>query len=267
MQMLKLTLFLLLQLSAADIMKRVGENQDREQKERANFLYEEKIHVVTRRTNGKLAREEWTTSSILPSSKGLEKKRQEIHGRYWRKGQYIDFRGEPVPEAGSLDGGLISGFRDDLTDEKTKDGIGQDLYPLATEEQKAYRFELAGEQVVDGRPAYRIRYGPVDKSDLTWAGEALIDKDEFQPVTIYSRFSRRLPFFVRAMLGTDLPGFGFNTRYARVEKDVWFPVSFSTEFRLHAVFFINRNIILSMEAKNFHRTSADSHVTFDDAPH
>ena len=46
--------------SAADIMKKVAENQDREQKERARFIYEENIRVTTRRSNGKLAREEVT---------------------------------------------------------------------------------------------------------------------------------------------------------------------------------------------------------------
>ena len=254
------------QLSADEIMKRVAANQDREQKERSNFLYEESLRVATRRTNGKLAREEWTDSMVIPTVKGIEKKRQSIRGRYWHKGRYEDFKGEPVPEAESLDGGLTSGFRDDLTNDKSKDGIGKDLFPLSTEEQKNYKFELLGEQTVSGRKAYRIRFGPADKNDFTWAGEAIIDEKEFQPMSVYSRLSKRIPFFVRTFLGTDLPGLGFNTQYARIEKDVWFPVSFGTEFRLHAVFFINRTITMSMENKNFRRATVDSHVTYDDKP-
>ena len=253
-------------LSADEFMKRVAVSQDREQKARLNFLYEENLRVTTRRSNGKLAREEWTDSMVIPTVKGIEKKRQSIGGRYWHKGRYVDFKGEPVPEAESLDGGLTSGFRDDLTNDKSKDGIGKDLFPLSTEEQKNYKFELLGEQTVSGRKAYRIRFGPSDKNDFGWAGEAIIDEEEFQPVSVYSRLSKRIPFLFRTLLGTDLPGLGFNTQYARIEKDVWFPVSFGTEFRLRAVFFINRTITMSMENKNFRRATVDSHVTYDDKP-
>lgn len=47
-------------LKADEIMKRVAANQDREQKERAQYLYDQHVKVVIRRTNGKLAREETT---------------------------------------------------------------------------------------------------------------------------------------------------------------------------------------------------------------
>jgi hypothetical protein len=90
--------------SAADIMKKVAENQDREQKERARFIYEENIRVTTRRTNGKLAREEVTDVLVTPTPTGTEKKRQSIRGRYWHKGRYLDFSGDPVPIAAVLTG-------------------------------------------------------------------------------------------------------------------------------------------------------------------
>ncbi|MBV8070462.1 MAG: hypothetical protein JO270_11190, partial [Acidobacteriaceae bacterium] len=76
-------------LSAPEIMKRVAENQDREQKARAAFLYEETIRVDTRRTNGKLAREERADLLVTPTAQGTEKKRRSIAGRYWYKGKYI----------------------------------------------------------------------------------------------------------------------------------------------------------------------------------
>ena len=128
------------------------------------------------------------------------------------------------------------------------------------------KFELLGEQVVGGRKAYRIQFSPADPKEFTWAGEALIDAEELQPVSIHTGLSRRLPLLVRTMLGTDVPGLGFSTRYERVDKDLWFPVSFGTEFRLHAVFFINRTITVSMEAKNFRRATVDSAVHFDAVP-
>ena len=67
---------------------------------------------------------------------------------------------------------------------------------------------------------------------------------------------------VRTLLGTDLPGLGFSTRYKRVGENIWFPVSFGTEFRLRAIFFINRDISVSLENKNFKRTAAESTIQY-----
>ena len=253
------------QLSAPEIMKRVAENQDREQKARAAFLYEETIRVDTRRTNGKLAREERADLLVTPTAQGTEKKRRSIAGRYWYKGKYINFNGEPIPHPDSLDGEIVSSFRDDLTNDKTKDGLGKDLFPLTSDEQKDLKFEIVGERVIAGRKAWIIRFTPADKDEFTWAGEALIDEEEFQPVSVYTRLSRRIPFFVRTVLGTDLPGLGFNVSYARIDKDIWFPVSFGTEFRLRAVFFINRDISVSLENKNFKRATAESQIRYESA--
>jgi hypothetical protein len=253
-------------LSPAEIMKKVAENQDRAQQERAHFVYQQNVHVTTRRTNGKLAREEITDLLVTPTAKGTERKRESIKGRYWYKGRYLAFSGEPVPRQDSLDGGLTAGFRDDLTNDDSKDGIAKDLFPLTSEEQKDLRFELAGEQMVAGRRAYRVRFDPKDRNSFTWAGEALIDEEEFQPVSVYTRLSRRIPFFVRTLLGTDVPGLGFNTQYARIDKDIWFPISFGTEFRLHAVFFINRTITVSLENKNFKRAVVESQIQYQEEP-
>jgi len=249
---------------AADIMKRVAENQDREQKERSRFIYEENIRVTTRRSNGKLAREEITDLLVTPTPAGTEKKRQSIRGRYWHKGRYLDFSGDPVPDPDTLDGGLISGFRDDLTNSESKDGIGKSLFPLTSDEQENLRFELTAKQAVAGRDAYRIRFGPRDAKEFGWTGEALIDVEELQPLSVYTRLSRRIPFFVRTLIGTDVPGLGFSVKYARIDKDVWFRLIKKTEFRLHAVFFINRTITVSMENKNFRRATAESTIHYQD---
>lgn len=244
-------------------MRRVAANQDREQSARGQFVYEEHIRVATRYSSGKLAREEQAKFDVTPTAKGTEKKCVSIEGRYRQKGRYQEFKGEPVPEEDSLDGGLTSGMRSDLTNDDSKDGLGKDLFPLTSEEQKDLQFELEGEVVADGRPAYRIRFKPKDSSDIAWAGEAVIDKEEFQPVSVYTRLSKRLPFFVRGLLGTDVPGLGFNTHYRRLDKDVWFPDSFGTEFRLRAVFFINRTITISMENKNFKRATVDAEIHYE----
>ena len=199
------------ELSAAEIMQRVARNQDRGQTERNQYVYEQHIRVDIRRTNGKLAREENADLLVLPAAKGSTKKTESLKGRYWNHGHYVDFTGDPAPDGTGLDGSLAKSFREDLINDDSKDGIGKDLFPLTTDEQKDLKFTLEGETVVSGRPAYRIAFGPADKNDYTWAGEALIDKEDFQPVSVYTRLSRKLPLFVRTMLGTDVPGLGFAT--------------------------------------------------------
>ena len=72
-----------------------------------------------------------------------------------------------------MDGGLIESLRKDLLhSDGSKDGIAGNLFPL-------------GEQVVQDRKAYRIRFGPANKNDIDWADEALIDARP-PPVQIYS---------------------------------------------------------------------------------
>jgi hypothetical protein len=58
------------------------------------------------------------------------------------------------------------------------------LFPLSTAGQQELKFELAGEQVVSSRKAYRIKFAPTEMNEFAWAGEALIDEEEFQPVSV-----------------------------------------------------------------------------------
>ena len=79
-------------------MERVAVNQDKTQKQRADYIYQQRIRVATRRTSGKLLRQETTLYSVAPTSSGTEKQIKSLDGRYWRKGEYIDYHGEPRPE-------------------------------------------------------------------------------------------------------------------------------------------------------------------------
>jgi len=247
--------------SPEEIMARVAAHQDEALKLREAYVYQQHIRIVTRRTNGKLAREETTDYVVAPTAEGTKKELKTITGRYWKKPAYHDFQGEPRPESDSLDGDLIKDLRDDLANNQSKDGLGRDLFPLTSEEQKKYRFELAGEQTVHDRRAYRVRFRPRQKDESAWAGEALIDAEEFQPLSVFTRLSRRIPFAVRTLLGTDLPGVGFNVEYRRFDDGVWFPVSFGTEFRLRALFFINREITISLENSGFQRAHVETTIT------
>jgi hypothetical protein len=247
-------------LSAESIMARVATNQDRSEKLRSQYIYQQHIRVASRKTNGKVLREETTDYHVVPGPEATERTLQQLTGRYWHGGKYIDFAGNPVPDADSTDGELVHSFREDLTDDKSKDGLARDLFPLTTEEQKTYQFRLIGEETFEGRKTYHIGFTPKDTEDIEWAGEAFIDEDEFQPIYVFSKLSRRIPFGVRTLLGTDLPGIGFAVHYRRQEDGVWFPTSLGSEFRIHVLFFFNRSMSISMENKNFERTHVESKI-------
>ena len=247
-------------LTADEIMVRVAENQDRSETLRKQYVYKQHIHIISHKPGGKLLREETADYDVVPMPDKTEKQLKQLTGHYWHKGKYEEFQGEPAPEEDSLDGSLIQSFRDDLANEKTKDGLAKDLFPLTSEEQKAYNFKLLGQETENGRNVYHISFWPKDKEEITWAGEAYIDAAEFEPVRVFTKLSRRIPFFVRTLLGTDLPGFGFNVVYQRQPDGVWFPATFGTEFRIHAVFFINRDVSIALENSAFEHTHVESRM-------
>lgn len=250
-------------LTAGSIMARVAANQDRSEKVRSEYAYRQQLRVVTRKTNGKLVREETHDFRVVPTPDGTKKDLQLLTGRYLHKGRYLEFQGEPAPERESLDGDLIRDFLNDLTNDKSRDGLARDLFPLTTEQQKKYSFQLIGEEKLQGRAVYHIGFQPKDKGDIAWAGEAFIDTADFQPVMVFTKLSRRIPFLIRTMLGTDLPGVGFNVQYQRQKDGVWFPTSFGTEFRLHVLFFINRDISLSLKNTDFEHTDIRSTIKYE----
>lgn len=281
-------------LTVDEIMAKVADNQERSQKERAAYVYKQHIKVVSRHTNGKLAQEEISDYLVTPTEKETKKTVQKTAGRAYVKGSLRDYQKIDIPRSskdqnpkgvyvtdsweyrivdpadkstevhlGMVDNSIVDSFRDDLANDKSKDGIGTDLFPLSVEEQKKYTFELLGRETRDGREVYRIRFRPKDKNDIDWAGEAWIDTREFAPVQVATKLSRRIPFGVRAFLGTDVPGLGFSVHYQRVAEGVWFPVSFGTEFHLHAVFVINRDLTMSLENSDFKRAVAESTIRYE----
>ena len=247
-------------LTADAIMARVAANQDRSEALRKQYVYRQHTHIISRNPKGRLLREETADYNVLPTPDGTQKELQLLTGRYWNKGKYEMFDGEPVPQADSMDAELIHGFREDLSNEKTKDGLAKDLFPLTSEEQKNYEFKLLEQETLEGRSVYHISFRPKDKSEITWAGEAYIDAAEFQPVRVFTKLSRRIPFAVRTLLGTDLPGIGFNVVYKRQEDGIWFPATFGTEFRIHALFFINRQVSIALENSGFEHTHVESKI-------
>ena len=259
-------------LNADNIMARVAANQDRSEALRKEYVYKQHVHISTHKPKNRMMREETADYDVVPLPDGTQKQLKSLTGRYWNKDKYVDFQGEtmhetdktdanlihdlrnhePVPEAGRTDAELIHNLRNSLLNDKSKDGLARDLFPLTSGEQKNYEFKLLGQEVEAGRNVYHIAFTPKDNAEPTWGGEAFIDAAEFQPVRVFTKMSRRLPFLVRTMW-FDLPGFGFNVVYQRQEDGVWFPSSFGTEFQMlfGPMYFSNRDVSISLKNSGF----------------
>jgi hypothetical protein len=254
---------------AATIMARVAANQDRSQAERAHYVYVQHARVTSR--NGKTVRcEEFTDSRVVPAAAGSAQQLIKLDGRVLVKHNYSTYT-EPlkhashdsdidVGDATSTDREIVEGMRNSLTSSKTKDGIGAGLFPLTSKSQADYAFHLIGRERMNGRDVYHLTFVPKDHDDLGWKGDAFIDTDAYQPVLVRTAMSRNMPFAVRTLLGTSLPGLGFTVIYAPQPGGVWFPVSFGTEFKIHILFFFNRQITLSAENHDFEQTHVDSKI-------
>jgi hypothetical protein len=248
-------------LTAEAIMARVAANQNRSEALRKQYVYKQQIHILTHKPGGKLMREETADYNVVPTSDGTKKKLTLLAGRYWHKGSYEQFTGEPTPEEDSFDGDLINDLRDDLSDDNSKDGLARRWFPLTSEEQKNYVFTLLGQDVQLGRSVYLISFQPKDKEDgIPWAGEVYVDAAEFEPVRVFTRLARRLPFMIRSLLGTDVPDIGFNVVYQRQPDGVWFPATVSTAFRVRAEFVINREVSVSLQNTAFEHTHVVSSI-------
>ena len=262
-------------LSADQIMAKVGANQDRTEAARSHYIYLQHIRTVSRKPGGKLMCEEVTDSRVSPQQKESQQQLMTLDGRYWQKSHYVHYttlqeqetsgpKGkEAKTEKEDLDGldiDLVENLRKNLADDKSKDGLGKGLFPLTTEQQAKYLFKLAGRQTMNGRDVYHVSFRPKDKDEFDWKGEAFIDAHEFEPVVVYTEMSRKIPLAVRTLLGTNLPGLGFSVTYDREPDGVWFPVSFGTEFRMRVLFFVARDISMSLANTHFEKTHSDVRI-------
>ena len=283
-------------LGADGIMARVADNQDRGEALRKEYVYKQHIHIVTHKPGSRMMREETADYDVVPLPDGTQKQLKSLIGRYWSKGKYVEFQGESVVSStdedliqylrnhdsalGSVkaDADLIHYLHNYLLNDDSKDGLARSLFPLTSEEQKGYDFKLLGQESEAGRNVYHIAFTPKekdkdkdkdeekddkdndkDKEAPTWAGEAFIDATEFQPVRLFTKMSRRIPFLVRTTW-FDLPGFGFNVSYKRQGDGVWFPSAFGTEFQMHVgpMFFFNRDVSISLENSGFEHTPVET---------
>jgi hypothetical protein len=198
-----------------------------------------------------------------------EKKQDKANDKEKKNDKDKDKDKDPVFDPNSdetIDRDLVENMRWNLIHDKSKDGIAQHLFPLTTKDQANYVFRMIGRERLNDRDVYHIAFRPKKKDDFGWSGDAYIDTTAYQPVLVTTAMARKIPFAVRTLLGTDVPGLGFTIRYAPQPDGVWFPVNFSTEFKIHVLYFFHRQIILDAQNRDFEQTHVTSRIVGDATP-
>jgi len=166
----------------------------------------------------------------------------------------------------TIDRDIVENIRWNLIHEKSKDGVNAHLFPLTSKDQADYAFHIVGRERMNGRDVFHITFRPKKKDDFGWSGDAYIDTTAFQPVLVTTGMARKIPFAVRTLLGTNFPGLGFTVTYAPQPDGVWFPVTFSTEFKIHVLYFFHREVILDAQNRNFEKTHVTTRIVGEATP-
>src|SRR5579863_3792562 len=186
------------------IMAKVAMNQDRAQEMRKAYVYHQSLLIRFKRGNGKLAREEQREYTVTPSEKGFKKDLVHFTGKYEKSGKLFDYNEPGFEYKGvDIDGELANEFANDLANDKeSRDGITNDLFALTGAKQKKYNFTFEGKENYRGTEVYRITFKPKkaslfdcdeDNGGECWAGEALIDTKEYQPVLVTTWLAKKVP--------------------------------------------------------------------------
>lgn len=252
--------------TAESIMARVAENQDRAERMRTAFVYHQNVLVRLQRYNGKLAREEYSEFTVAPTPTGTKKTRTQFVGKHMLHGKAVEYDQPGYQyKAVDIDAPVTHSLSDWLTnDTSTKDGMAHDMFPLTAKEQQHYRFRLEGVEEYRGLPVYRITFESRkgDEDDGGWAGEALVDREEYQPVLVTTHLAAKVPLLVRTMLGTNLEHLGFKVTYKKFDTGLWFPVTYGGEFRVRALFLYARRVGISLQNSDFKRAEVTTKVEF-----
>jgi hypothetical protein len=261
---------------AAAIMTKVAANVEKSMDARRQYVYKQSIISNLLRSNGKIARKESREYEVFPTETGSDKKLVSLEGQLRRGKQSTNYT-----EAGfkdkdlDIDGDLMRDLIDDLIDDKkSRDGIPPSLFPLCTKDLHGYRFTSNREMVYQGRRTFRILFQPVlkrhyitiggdDECDSpSWKGDAWIDAQELQPVRIQTQQAFQVPWGVKVFLGTNVQQSGFAISYQRVAENVWFPVSYGTEFRFNVLWRYKRTVTLSLVSSDIQKATAASKIEY-----
>ncbi len=255
------------------IMAKVAVNQDRAQEMRSAFVYHQNMLIRFKRSNGRLAREEEREYVVMPAEKGFKKDLTHFVGKYEKGGKLIAYDKPGYQYKGlDIDGDLANDMANDLANDKnSRDGITNDLFALTAQKQKRFAFKLEGKEDYRGRQVYRVTFKPKraslldcdDDDDSTcWAGEALIDPKEYQPVLVTTWLAKGIPMAVQILLGTNIKFLGFKVAYQKFDEGLWFPVTYGGEFYVRGLFLYKRTIAMSVVNSGFQKADVSSIVSF-----
>jgi hypothetical protein len=245
---------------APEIMRRVAENQDRAMAARASWVFDQNVFVRLQRPGGKLAREETRKYVVVPTEKGARRKIVSVEGKILagKKETTYDTAGFRTKDT-DIDGALVDSFaREVMWHERI--GPMDFWFPLTTKLQAKYDFKLEGEEKYQGYHAYRISY---HEKGGDWRGEALIEKNEFQPILMTSEWASKVPLAVTIALGTNIKQVGAKITYQRFDKDIWFPVTGGGEMKVRVLFFYDRTIAFRSTDSDFRKTDVQSSIKFE----
>jgi len=245
---------------AAEIMRRVSENVERATAARAQWVYDQNVFVRLKRANGKLAREESRQYTVAPGEKGADRKLVKVDGKILDGKKEIDYTeaGYRTKDA-DIDGALVDTFAREILWRDDSLGSIRYLFPLEAKNQEKYIFRLDGEERYHDYDVYRISFrSRVDE----WEGEALIEKNELQPVLVTSAWTGKVPTAVAIGLGTNVRQIGEKITYKRFDKGVWFPVECGGEMKLRVLFLYARTIAFSASNVGFRKTDVQSSAEF-----
>jgi len=245
------------------IMRRVSENVDRAQAARTAWVYDHDVFVRLKRANGKLAREESRQYIVAPTEKGAKRKLVKVDGRILDGKQEREYHeaGYRTKEA-DIDGAITDSVARELMWRRNSMGLMEYWDPLQSQNLAKYTFKLDGEERYQDYDVYKITWHSKDKED-SWEGEALIERNEFQPVLVTSAWTGKVPIGVTIALGISVKHIGAKITYKRFDKDLWFPVQCGGEMKLRVLFLYARTIAFSGGNQNFRKTDVQSSIDFD----
>jgi hypothetical protein len=236
------------------------------------------VLVRMKRADGKLAREEDREYTVTPDATGVKREMVHFAGKYGADGTEITYS-EPIEhhvgphEGGGIDADVVDSLaRDFGNDDKSRDGINHDLFPLTAKKQRHYVFSLTGVEKYHDRAVFRITFEPrkkgvADDDDGTpWAGEVLVDKADLTPVLITTHLARGVPVPVKILLGTNIQQLGFKVTYGKFDDNLWFPINYSGELKIRVLFLYARTISLGMVNSDFQKADVKSTIVFEKEP-
>jgi hypothetical protein len=266
---------------AREIMAKVAANIAAATDGRRQFVYQQRVRASLVRNDGQIARRETRTYAAVPQERSTDKTLITFDGEYLAGKKMAQYSAPGVKDKGnSEDRETLQSLAEGLVNAPgAKDGIPRTLFPLQSEELTYYKFLLKGESTLHDRQVYDIVFEPVDTGDLCihvggdeenachqWKGEVWVDAEDYQPVRIETQLAKGVPWGVRVFLGINVRQYGFTIDYQRVAPDVWFPVSYGTEFHLAVLWGYKRTVTLAMDNTDFRRTRADSEIHYDLKP-